>query len=1499
MALDADALVTPPSIAKTASIATHGRSWGEIGATGQRSYSLAVPFIAVRSLTPQLQVSYDAGMGNAKCGLGWGFTVPSVSRKTSKGTPRFDAFDVMQADGTDLRPERTPRGEIKSTRRTYGEGKQARQFSVVRYLPRLENSFDRYELWTGEDGSSYWIVRRVDGSQSCYGNTPASCIHDPDAPAHIAVWLLVEVMNAVGEHILYEYKPDETDPDPRFDYSAQRYLRQICYGNKTASDELLCLKHTQPETLDWLFRLIVDYGERPTGLEDIPPYVAPDETKWPLRSDPSRMHGYGFELGTRRLCRQFLLFNHTGATPVLVNRLLLEHETTALRYNHLKAAHYMSYDAAGRVKHLPPLEYFYEAFKLDTVPQAFLELEHMPGLNDGQPYHCVDLYGEALPGFLCQYDKAWYYREPLRGTRDTDEIVYGPWTLLPLMPNADTRKPVVQILTDLTGDGRLDWIVAQPGGSGYYTLDPDGTWSPFKSFDQFPVEFFHQLARLGDLSGDGLDSVALVGPNCVRVYANLREKGFAPGKDVPHSPDRLPLFSDARSEIVMFANLHASDRSGLCRVRHDRIEAWANLGHGKFGKGVVISALPFDYQRFNADQIRFADLDGSGAPALICLCSDHFEIYWNHGGNSFEQDPVIVEWPQNIRYDNLCQVTFADLRGTGCASLLLTVPHKKPAHWVYHFFSERPYLLTGCNNNMGYSATLKYRSSAQCWLDEKRRLLMDQKQPVCRLLMDQKQPVCRLPFAQMVLHWLRQDDEITGNYLMQFNQYFEAYFDGNEREFRGFGRICQIDSEQEPGKAESGHTAPMQVTRWFHTGETVDPVLNGICELDNTITPLGPTLVTAFDATPRKERVCQQRNASDAEIAYALAGRPLRTEVSQADDSAPARLFSLSEFRYLVRVVNENPFSLLVLDLENRSHQYERFMDDPNCQHAVNLAWDEFGHLIHGFTVACARRLSGDDEPPFDQDDQVQAWKDSHDEQQQCFYLTETLVEYRHLTTDGHWLLGLPLRQRGNAMKLPKGTLPSGLDAGEISFENFERHQDSPEWTSARELISLSQQTYLETEGKILYPPLAGPAEQAVFDETALAAYANIPPPFAIRDELVKIGYEPMNLFLPPDPIEDQRKNLWSAKSGIFTYAEANGFYHVTDVQQTASHGVTHITWDADHLLIIAITLPDGCMTTNAYDPHTLQPLTITDANENIQEVRYEPGGQPMVHSFHGTEEGKAAGFEPLARYPEQTDLSVAYALAHPKEVLASAASVVRTELWSWMPWVPPDTLPPEGKEWVTKGLILPDGRIRASALRWLEQREKPTISEQNLLKIIRTAKRQPVHSLSLVADRFHTDPLQLIQMTIAYVDGFGRALQSKQLVPPGDALKSTDDDDLEIGEDGKPVEMPAAQRWRVQGRVEYNHKGETIRVYRPYFLDTHRCINDSAMRVHGFYDRMFYDPLGRPIQTINALGHLAFDILHPWFKLSYDFNDTDDTPATEPAGKPLKLAVSKEQSRP
>ena len=71
--------------------------------------------------------------------------------------------------------------------------------------------------------------------------------------------------------------------------------------------------------------------------------------------------------------------------------------------------------------------------------------------------------------------------------------------------------------------------------------------------------------------------------------------------------------------------------------------------------------------------------------------------------------------------------------------------------------------------------------------------------------------------------------------------------------------------------------------------------------------------------------------------------------------------------------------------------------------------------------------------------------------------------------------------------------------------------------------------------------------------------------------------------------------------------------------------------------------------------------------------------------------------------------------------------------------------------------------------------------------------------------------------------------------------------------------------------RVEYNNKGLAVRVYRPYFANHHRYINDESFRLFGYCDQQFYDPLGRPTQTITASGYRRRQTYLTWYSIAED----------------------------
>src|SRR5438093_879131 len=94
---------------------------------------------------PQLSLSYDSGAGNGPFGFGWSLGLPSITRKTDKGLPRYldgDESDVFILSGAeDLVPILDGTGNrIALPRTVHGVA-----YSIRLYRPRIEGLFARIE----------------------------------------------------------------------------------------------------------------------------------------------------------------------------------------------------------------------------------------------------------------------------------------------------------------------------------------------------------------------------------------------------------------------------------------------------------------------------------------------------------------------------------------------------------------------------------------------------------------------------------------------------------------------------------------------------------------------------------------------------------------------------------------------------------------------------------------------------------------------------------------------------------------------------------------------------------------------------------------------------------------------------------------------------------------------------------------------------------------------------------------------------------------------------------------------------------------------------------------------------------------------------------------------------------------------------------------------------------------------------------------------------------
>jgi len=1440
-------------------IQSMGEALGAPGPSGLASMSLPIPASGGRGFAPALALQYSSGAGNGVFGMGWSCDTLRISRRTSHGVPQYTAADeflgpdgevLVAATSTSLDPNPTER-------MSYGLIALSQPYTVTRYLPRIEAGGDRIEHWKGKnDNCDFWLVHGRDGSLHMLGKTAQGRIADPATPANTAVWLLEESVGPAGEHIYYRYRAENNDNiDPAGNESdrdslAMRYLVEALYGNVTAYADLY-LWNSDPQSQQWLFSVVFDYGERTRDPAQVPPYDAGMGT-WSLRPDPFSAYAYGFELRTHRLCQQILMFHHfpqeLNAPQTLVTRLLLEYQQQTT-LSMLSAVQQLAYEpGTDLLQQRPPLELLYSRAADSFDPSLWQEMPALAGLDDGLLYQMVDLYGEGVSGVLHRTDETWLYKAPQRGAAGGDSMTYGEWQPLAAIPS---MQDIRCRLLDIDGDGQLDWLVAQPGMSGFFTAGSDKRWSGFTPFDALPVEFFHPDARFTDLVGSGQADLALIGPRSVRFYAN-DGGGFAAGLDVgQHSDVVLPIPGRDASELVAFADVLGSGQSHLLRIRHDSVSCWPNLGYGRFGSPVdlPLAEMLDSAAAFNPEQLFLADIDGSGAVDLIYAQHDHVKIFMNRGGNGFEVARVLP-LPPGVFYDHLCQISLADVQGNGMAELVLSVPYMKPSHWRYPFNVAKPYLLNEMNNNMGASYQLSYRSSAQEWLDEK------QETP------DQ---VPALPFAMHVLVQTLTVDEVTGNTLSQYCRYRQGVYDGKVREFRGFGYLEVEDTGS--ASAPAGNNvllaSPLRTKTWYHCGREQDEsaLYGTLWSGDTDAVTLNPTRLTCFE---NDNDVTLSDPDLDPETRWwmfrALKGMVLRSESYGLDGSSAQSLpYQCAITRPQVRLLQTGTQPVvMVFALEQVNSVYERLpVNDPLVSQNVTLQSDRYGQPLWAVSVAYPRRAQ-QTLTPYPDNLPADAWASSYDEQQHKLRLSESRVAVINLEDPLAWRLGLPHQSRNNAL------VYDNMPDAPISFETL---------TESGGLLDDTQTRYFGGQSEVVYvnasPDLRALVHYqrtAVLDDAALQAYEGItiPPEY----DWALIGYVSMPALFPVAA----ESPVWAVESGFTTYAEASGFCRPLTQQATLLTGPVTATWDSYWLCVLSQKDAYGNVSSSQYDYRFMTPVQVTDINNNVQEVQLSALGSPLGSSVYGTEEGIAVGFESVSAFPVPPMLSVSEAItmATAPGYLQSIATINVQDLFCWMGTLSPSKVTAD--EWTAlhqARFITQDGHVRLAGRQWAAAPCALSDIPVSLAPLLLAAGGTPVHAVVLQADRYPNSAEQQTRIQLSYGDGFGRALQQCGLVAPGKAWHLEDDGEIDI------TEVDANPRWAVSGRVEYDNKGQVVRAYQPYFLDSWHYVIDSSLRTQGYSDVHHYDAAGRLTQTVTATDNLRRNTYYTWFDVQEDENDT------------------------
>lgn len=1415
--------------------------------TGNFTVPIALPN-GRNGFQPKLSLGYSTGNGNGPFGMGWALSMPGITRKTSHGWPLFDASDTFLLSGAEdlIAVSAAPDGSTPNSRQTF-------------YRPRTEGLFAKIEhVQDQANHDDYWKVSTKDGLVSYYsapgtaGNAdPPGIIAHPDHRKKVFSWRLTRTTDPFGNLIDYEYVRDRnTDGPHHWDQLYLKRIRYVDFENAGATQYLVSVE----------FFYDYECTTNPPLAALIPSIRA--------RPDPFSEYRATFEIRTRYRCTLILVSTHpAGSAPIPVRayRLVYLDERTDIQdltellpangASMLSRIEVTGFDDTGNAsKELPPLDFKYSAFE-----PAMRRFVPVPGSGRDVPslawpnLDIVDLHGFGLPDFLEMSGSVRYWRNLGQGK-------FSPPRPMRDAPLGLNLNDVGVELIDANGDGRADLLVQRPDLSACFSLEFGPKWKQRPSLPrQVPsFRFGDPEVKLLDLDGDGVTDALRSGVK-FECYFNDRRQGWKSVRTVARKClDEFPdvNFSDPR---VRFSSMTGSGLQDIVLCHSGNVEYWPNLGRGDWGKRIQMASSPSLPWGYDPRRVLLGDVDGDGCADFIYVDSDKVTIWFNRSGNGWSAPVVIPGTPQVSDFDSL---RIVDLYGNGTAGLLFSASTDRGGRPAMYFLDLtggiKPYLLTEMNNNLGAITRVQYVPSTNYYRDDEKTSAMRWRTP--------------LPFPVQVVARVEVIDQISLGKLTTEFRYHNGYWDGAEREFRGFGMVEKFSSEGfDEFNARGLHGASIEfnaVSReyfsqptlertWFHQGPVGEefgdwheqdysneywrgdsPKLGHKSGIDQFLR----TNTTAAYPYGRRDR---------RDALRALRGNILRSELYALDGSdLQDRPYTVTEHAYALR--EESPaaageperrrifFPHLVAQ---RTTQWERG-NDPMTQFAYDGDYDAFGQSCRQISIACPR-----------------GWKTLGDKPAQPYLATLSVSTYAQPPANGPYIHDRVARTR--TYEIQSSATKSIADINSTTTAstylrliaeslNFYDGDSAAANHGAFTGLGFGQ------VGK--YGALVRTESLALTNDILNSAYgANIPPylnpntPFAASAEYPQAFVNSMPalagyVFKSGGAGSDYSRGYFiiaTRKRYDFHNAAGTGSGLVL-AQRDPLGNDTEIEYDTTYqLLPITVTDPQGMTVRAEYNYRLLQPKRVTDPNNNVTDVEFTPAGLVKKIWVRGK---IASNVGDMANEGDR----------------AEPGTTFEYGLRAFYDSILVDPIAP-----------------------------KP---------IYARAVKRLYHDSDSGVDPLRKD--ETIE-TREYSDGFGRLLQTRT---QGEALRFGDehfgggDTVLPADQSSGPVNRIAGTQnsssttpnVTVSGWQRYDNKGQVVEKFEPYF-DKGWDYDPPAAAKYGQKVVMHYDPRGQLIRTVNpdaseqrVIYGIPLDLADPplspldttkyrptpWEAYTYDAND-------------------------